>query len=79
MRFYDVDSGSIRVDGSDVRDLTRKSLRHSYGMVLQDTWLSAGSVRDNIAFGKPDATDEEVMNAARLANCDEFISRLPDG
>ena len=79
MRFYDVDSGSIRVDGSDVRDLTRKSLRHSYGMVLQDTWLSAGSVRDNIAFGKPDATDQEVRLAAKAAYAHSFIKRLEHG
>lgn len=79
MRFYDVDGGSIRVDGSDVRDVTRKSLRHSYGMVLQDTWLSAGSVRDNIAFGKPNATDEEVRSAAKAAHAHSFIKRLEHG
>ncbi len=79
MRFYDVDSGSIRVDGTDIRDLTRHSLRENYGMVLQETWLSAGTVRDNIAFGRPDASDEEVIAAAKAAHADGFIRRLPDG
>lgn len=79
MRFYDVKEGSIKVSGTDIRDMTRHSLRENYGMVLQDTWLSAGTVRDNIAFGRPEATDEEVMAAARAAHADSFIRRLPDG
>ncbi len=79
MRFYDVDSGSIKVAGSDIRDVTRSSLRRSYGMVLQDTWLRAGTVRENIAYGKPDATDEEIIAAARAAHAHSFIKRLPQG
>ena len=79
MRFYDVNEGSIAVDGHDIRTVTRHSLRESYGMVLQETWLSAGTVRDNIAFGRPDATDEEVVAAARAAHAHGFIKRLPDG
>lgn len=79
MRFYDVNHGSIEVDGADIRDMTRKDLRTRYGMVLQDTWLSSGTVRDNIAFGKPDATDEEIEAAARAAHAHSFIKRLPDG
>ena len=79
MRFYDVNGGSIRVSGTDIRDVTRASLRGSYGMVLQDTWLRAGTVRENIAYGKPDATDEEIVAAARAAHADSFIRRLPDG
>ena len=79
MRFYDVDEGSIRVDGTDIRAMTRHSLREHYGMVLQDTWLSAGTVRDNIAFGCPDASDEEVVAAAKAAHADGFIRRLPEG
>ena len=79
MRFYDVDAGSIRVDGHDVRDVTRGSLRASWGMVLQDTWIKSASVRDNIALGRPDATDEEVRRAARAAFADEFVRRLPRG
>ena len=79
MRFYDVCGGKISVDGTDVRDITRKSLRRNYGMVLQDTWLTSGTVRDNIAFGKPDATDEEVIAAAKAAHAHSFIKRLPDG
>ena len=79
MRFYDVNGGSIRVSGADIRDVTRASLRGSYGMVLQDTWLRAGTVRENIAYGKPDATDEEIVAAARAAHADSFIRRLPDG
>ena len=79
MRFYDIDSGSIEVDGVDVREVTRKSLRASYGMVLQDTWLSGGTVRDNIAFSKPDATDDEIIAAARAAHAHSFIKRLKDG
>ena len=79
MRFYDVDEGSISVDGHDIRSVTRHSLRENYGMVLQETWLAAGTVRDNIAFGRPDATDEEVVAAARAAHADGFIRRLPKG
>ena len=79
MRFYDVNSGSIKVSGTDIRDVTRASLRGSYGMVLQDTWLRAGTVRENIAYGKPDATDEEIVAAAKAAHADSFIRRLPDG
>ncbi|WP_154026721.1 ABC transporter ATP-binding protein [Olsenella uli] len=79
MRFYDVDSGQILVDGHDVRDVTRASLRASYGMVLQETWVKCASVRDNIALGKPDATDEDVRRAAEDAFADDFIARLPNG
>ena len=79
MRFYDVGKGSIRVDGKDIRTCTRKSLRQSFGMVLQDTWLKSGTVRDNIAYGKPDATDEEIVAAAKNAHAHSFIRRLPDG
>lgn len=79
MRFYDVDSGSISVSGQDIRGMTRHSLRGAWGMVLQETWLDGGTVRDNIAFGKPDATEEEVIAAARAAHADSFIRRLPDG
>ena len=79
MRFYDVNSGSIRVEGTDVRQITRKSLRKNYGMVLQDTWLKAGTIRENIAYGKPDATQEEVEAAARAAHAHSFIRRLPQG
>ena len=79
MRFYDVDSGCIRVAGADIRQATRASLRGSYGMVLQDTWLRAGTVRENIAYGKPDATDEEIVAAAKAAHAHSFIQRLPAG
>ena len=79
MRFYDVNGGSITVSGDDIRNVTRASLRGSYGMVLQDTWLRAGTVRENIAYGKPDATDEEIVAAARAAHADSFIRRLPNG
>ena len=79
MRFYDVNSGSITVSGDDIRSVTRASLRGSYGMVLQDTWLRAGTVRENIAYGKPDATLEEVVAAAKAAHADSFIRRLPEG
>ena len=79
MRFYDVCDGSIQVDGTDIRSMTRHSLRESYGMVLQETWLAAGTVRDNIAFGRPDATDEEVIAAAKAAHAHGFIKRLPNG
>jgi ATP-binding cassette subfamily B multidrug efflux pump len=79
MRFYDVNSGAIKVSGTDIRSVTRASLRGSYGMVLQDTWLRAGTVRENIAYGKPDATLDEVVAAAKAAHADSFIRRLPDG
>ncbi len=79
MRFYDVLGGDISVDGLSVNDITKKSLRASYGMVLQDTWLSAGTIRENIAFGKPDATDEEIISAARAAHAHSFIKRLANG
>ena len=79
MRFYDVNSGSIKVSGIDIRDVTRASLRGSYGMVLQDTWLRAGTVRENIAYGKPDATMDEVIAAAKAAHAHSFIRRLPKG
>ncbi len=79
MRFYDVDSGQIKVDGTDIRKITRGSLRTSYGMVLQETWLRAGSIRDNICMGRPDATEEEVVQAARAAHAHSFIKRLPKG
>ena len=79
MRFYDVNGGNIKVSGTDIRDVTRASLRGSYGMVLQDTWLRAGTVRENIAYGKPDATMDEVIAAAKAAHAHSFIRRLPDG
>lgn len=79
MRFYDVDDGSIKVSGTDIRDITRKSLRSNYGMVLQDTWLKTGTIRENIVMGKPDATDEEVIAAAKASHADSFIRRLSDG
>lgn len=79
MRFYDVDAGSISVDGRDIRSLTRDSLRGMYGMVLQETWLFSGTVRDNISYGNPDATDEEVVQAAKAAHAHSFIKRLPNG
>ena len=79
MRFYDVDSGSIKVDGTDVRDITRGSLRTAYGMVLQETWLREGTIRDNIKMGKPDATDEEVVEASKASHAHSFIKRLPGG
>ena len=79
MRFYDVDSGSIRVDGTDIRNITRGSLRTSYGMVLQETWLRAGTIRDNIRMGKPEATEEEVIEAAKASHAHSFIKRLPNG
>ena len=79
MRFYDVDGGSISVSGRDVRDVTRASLRRSYGMVLQDTWLKTGTVRENICMGKPDATDAEMIAAARAAHAHSFIVKLPQG
>lgn len=79
MRFYDVDDGSIAVEGTDIRNITRRSLRTSYGMVLQETWLKQGTIRDNIIVGKPDATDEEVIAAAKASHAHSFIRRLPDG
>ena len=79
MRFYDVKSGSIKVDGVDIRDMTRDSLRKSYGMVLQETWLKSGTIKDNITMGKPDATMEEVIAAAKAAHAHSFIKRLPQG
>ena len=79
MRFYDVNSGSIQVEGTDVRQITRKSLRQNYGMVLQDTWLKKGTIRENIAYGKPEATLEEVIEAAKAAHAHSFIRRLPQG
>ncbi len=79
MRFYDVKSGSIKVDGCDLRDIKRASLRRNYGMVLQETWLKTGTVRDNIKMGRPNATDEEVVEAAKAAHAHSFIKRLPNG
>lgn len=79
MRFYDVDEGSIQVEGTDIRDITRKSLRSSYGMVLQDTWLRKGTIRENIIVGKPDAAEEEIIAAAKKSHAHSFIRRLPNG
>ncbi len=79
MRFYDVDAGQIRVSGTDIRDISRNSLRRSYGMVLQDTWLKFGTIYENIAYGKPDATKDQVVEAAKAAHAHSFIKRLPDG
>lgn len=79
MRFYDVNSGSIKVEGTDIRNITRKTLRENYGMVLQDTWLKSGTIRDNIAMGKPDARDDEIISAAKAAHAHNFIKRLPNG
>lgn len=79
MRFYDVNSGSIEMDGCDIRKLTRKSLRGNYGMVLQETWLKSGTIRENIAYGRPDASLEEVIQAAREAHAHSFIKRMPQG
>ena len=79
MRFYDVNSGAILVDSTDIRNATRHSLRKSFGMVLQDTWLKAGTIRDNIAYGRPDASEEDVIAAAKAAHAHSFIRRLPDG
>lgn len=79
MRFYEVTNGRITVDGQDIRKLSRHSLRSAYGMVLQDTWIKNGTVRDNIRFGKPDASEEEILKAAKDAHCSEFIKRLPKG
>lgn len=79
MRFYDVDNGSISVDGTDIRKLTRDSLRSNYGMVLQETWLKSGTIKENIAYGMPDATDDEIIEAAKKAHSHSFIKRLPHG
>ena len=79
MRFYDVNSGSIKMDGTDIRDITRGSLRTNYGMVLQETWLRSGTIRDNICMGKPDATEEEIIRAAKASHAHGFIKRLPKG
>ncbi len=79
MRFYDVDSGSIQVEGQDIRQVTRQSLRQSYGMVLQETWLKAGTIRENLIMGKPEATEEELVAAAKAAHAHSFIKRLPKG
>jgi ATP-binding cassette subfamily B protein len=79
MRFYDVDKGSIAVEDKDIRQLRRSSLRQSYGMVLQETWLYSGTIRDNIIMGKPEATDEEVIAAAKATHAHSFIKRLPNG
>ena len=79
MRFYDVQAGSIQVDGHDIRQITHQSLRTSYGMVLQETWLKSASIRDNIAYGRPDATEEEVIEAAKKAHAHSFIKRMPEG
>ena len=79
MRFYDVDGGVISIDSKPIKDVSRHELRKNFGMVLQETWLKSGTVRDNIAFGKPDATEEEIINAAKLSHCYSFIQRLPDG
>ena len=79
MRFYDVNSGSITVEGTDIRNATRNSLRSSYGMVLQETWLRSGTIRDNIVMGKPEATDEEIIAAAKASHAHSFIKRLPQG
>ena len=79
MRFYDADKGEILIDGTEIKNMPRKSLRHSYGMVLQDTWLKNGTVKENIAYGKPDATDEEIIAAAKAVHAHGFIKRLPNG
>ncbi len=79
MRFYDVDSGCVEVDGYDIRHMTRRSLRAGYGMVLQETWLKSGTIRENIAYGKPDAGEEEIVRAAKEAHAHSFIKRMPDG
>ncbi len=79
MRFYDPDRGTIRIDGKDILSVTRESLRASYGMVLQETWIKSGTVRDNITFGRPDATEEEIAKAIEEAHCADFINALPDG
>ena len=79
MRFYDVNSGEIRVSGTPIDEMTRKSLRSNYGMVLQETWLRSGTIRENITMGKPDATEEEIIAAAKASHAHSFIKRLPKG
>lgn len=79
MRFYDVNGGEIRVSGEKITDLTRRSLRQNFGMVLQDTWIKTGTVRENIALGKPDAAEDEIVAAAKACHADGFIRRLPEG
>ena len=79
MRFYDVDKGRVKVSGHDTRHMTRRSLRANYGMVLQETWLKSGTIRDNIIYGKPDATEEEMVRAAKEAHAHSFIKRMPQG
>ena len=79
MRFYDVTGGAILIDGIDIRHMKRKDLRSKFGMVLQDTWLFKGTIRDNIAYGKDDATDADVIRAAKIANVHHFIKTLPEG
>lgn len=79
MRFYEIDNGKITIDGIDIRDMRRGDLHSIFGMVLQDTWLFTGTIRDNIAYGREDATDEEIVRAAAAANADHFIRTLPDG
>ena len=79
IRFYDVDAGAVQVDGHDIRHMTRKSLRANYGMVLQETWLKSGTIRENIAYGKPDASEEEIIQAAKEAHAHSFIKRMPQG
>ena len=79
MRFYDVNSGAILIDGIDIRDFTRDDLRKLFGMVLQDTWLFNGTIMENIRYGRPDATDDEVIAAAQAAHVDHFVRTLPDG
>ena len=79
MRFYDVDSGKIKVEDIPIREITRKSLRSGYGMVLQETWLKAGTIRENIAMGRPEASMEEIVEAAKATHAHNFIKRLPDG
>ena len=79
MRFYDINSGTIEIDGVDTSKVTRDSLRSNYGMVLQDTWLRSGTIKENIAFGNPEATDEEIIEAAKKAHAHSFIKRLPKG
>jgi len=79
VRFYEIDAGRIRLNGVDYRDLTRDEVRRAFGMVLQDTWVFAGSIRDNIAYGRPEATHDEVVAAARAAHVDNFVRTLPEG
>ena len=79
MRFYDIDNGSISIDGIDIRNITRDSLRSSFGMVLQDTWLFSGTIRDNISYGNPNATDKEIITASKSAAAHNFIKSLPNG